>query len=187
MADTISWIATIATIIAASMTAANLGSRITGYGFCVFLLGSLTWLAVGLMTQQPALTWTNAVLTGLNIFGIWRWLGRQTRVEEGARAAAKASRRTPGEALFPISLLARASVLNETCELGRCVDAMAGCGSGEVSYLVVSEGGVAGVGETLRRLPWGLARVEGESVVAALSAQQFKSLEQLERDQWPAR
>ena len=33
MADTISWVATVATIIAASMTAANLGSRITGYGF----------------------------------------------------------------------------------------------------------------------------------------------------------
>src|SRR5205085_4210241 len=33
MADTITWVATIATIIAASMTAANLGSRITGYGY----------------------------------------------------------------------------------------------------------------------------------------------------------
>ena len=91
MADTISWIATIATIIAASMTAANLGSRITGYGFCVFLIGSLAWLATGLGTGQPALTWTNVVLTMLNIFGIWRWLGRQAKVEEGARAASEAS------------------------------------------------------------------------------------------------
>jgi len=39
MADTISWMATIATIIAATMTASNLGSKITGYGFAVFLLG----------------------------------------------------------------------------------------------------------------------------------------------------
>ena len=44
MADIISWVATIATIVAASMTAANLGSRITGYGFCVFLAGSIAWL-----------------------------------------------------------------------------------------------------------------------------------------------
>ena len=86
MADTISWAATIATIIAAFMTAANLGSRITGYGFAVFTLGALCWLAVGLMTNQPALLWTNVVLLILDVFGVWRWLGRQSKVEEGARA-----------------------------------------------------------------------------------------------------
>ena len=47
MADIISWIATVATIIAALMTASNLGSRITGYGFGVFTVGSLSWLAIG--------------------------------------------------------------------------------------------------------------------------------------------
>src|SRR3982750_93486 len=99
MADTISWIATVATILAASMTAANLGARITGYGFAVFLLGSLSWLATGLLTNQPALVWTNAVLTLLNIFGIWRWLRRQAKVEKGARAASEASEEAPGEAL----------------------------------------------------------------------------------------
>src|SRR4051794_22235505 len=123
MADTISWVATIATIIAASMTAANLGSRITGYGFCVFLVGSLAWLATGLMTEQPALVWTNGLLTVLNIFGIWRWLGRQAKVEEGARSASQASELTPGEALFPISLLSRAPVVGGKSELGRCIDA----------------------------------------------------------------
>ncbi len=51
MADFIPWVATVATIIAASMTAANLGTRITGYGFAVFLVGSLAWLAAGLMTR----------------------------------------------------------------------------------------------------------------------------------------
>src|SRR5215213_4853764 len=110
MADSISWIATVATIIAASMTAANLGARITGLGFAVFLIGSLSWLGVGLLTAQPALMWTNIVLTVLNLFGVWRWLGRQARVEEGARAASEASEQTPGEALFPISLLSRTPV-----------------------------------------------------------------------------
>src|SRR6476646_10759599 len=123
MADTISWAATFATIVAASMTAANLGSRITGYGFCVFLVGSLSWLAAGLITGQLALIWTNAVLTILNIFGIWRWLGRQTKVEEGARTASEASELTPGEALFPVSMLSRAPVMSGSTELGRCVDA----------------------------------------------------------------
>jgi len=91
MENTVSWIATAATIAAACMTASNLGSRITGYGFAVFTLGSLAWLAVGLLTGQPALVWTNVVLTFLNLFGVWRWLGRQAAVEEGSRAAARAS------------------------------------------------------------------------------------------------
>jgi hypothetical protein len=185
MADSISWVATIATVIAASMTAANLGSRITGYGFAVFLIGSLSWLAVGLMSGQPALTWTNIVLTGLNVFGIWRWLGRQTKVEEGARSAAEASETTPGEALFPISLLSRAPVEAGGKTVGTCIDAMAGCGTGQLNYVVVSQGGVAGIGETLRRLPWRSARVEEDKVVAKIVS--FEGLEELQRDQWPAR
>jgi hypothetical protein len=184
MADTISWIATIATIIAASMTAANLGSRITGYGFCVFLIGSLAWLATGLGTGQPALTWTNVVLTMLNIFGIWRWLGRQAKVEEGARTAAEASEQSSGETLFPVSLLSRAPVCSRDSEAGQCIDAMAGCSSGGLRYVVVSQGGVAGVGETLRRLPWAAAKVEGEQVITDAD---LGRLEQLPRDQWPAR
>jgi membrane protein implicated in regulation of membrane protease activity len=187
MADLISWIATIATIIAASMTAANLGARITGFGFAVFLVGSLSWLATGLMTGQPALTWTNAVLTVLNIFGVWRWLGRQASVEEGGRAAAEASVETPGEALFPVSQLGRAEVVGGEGPLGRCIDALAGCRSGRIVYVVVSEGGVAGVGETLRRLPWSQAHVNGDEVVAELGQDGFANLQKLQRDQWPAR
>jgi hypothetical protein len=184
MTDTISWAATIATVIAATLTASNLGSRITGYGFCVFLVGSLAWLATGFLTHQPALMWTNIVLTVLNIFGIWRWLGRQAKVEEGARTASEASEQTPGEALFPISLLSRAMVVRGGTELGRCVDAMAGCRRGRVSYVVLSQGGVAGVGETLRRLPWSCSSVDGDQVITDADPDR---LEALPRDQWPAR
>ena len=185
MADTISWIATIATIVAASMTAANLGSRITGYGFCVFLVGSLCWLANGLMTGQPALTWTNVVLTILNIFGIWRWLGRQKGIEEGAASAAEASERTPGEALFPVSRLTAVPIEDGAGNrLGTCIDAMAGCSSGELRYVVASEGGVAGMGEVLRRLPWEKARIDEDKLI---SGEKFEDLETIERDQWPAR
>ena len=35
------WVAPIATTIAALMTASNLGSRITGYGFISFTIGSI--------------------------------------------------------------------------------------------------------------------------------------------------
>jgi hypothetical protein len=187
MAQTISWIATIATIVAASMTAANLGSRMTGYGFLVFTVGALCWIAVGILTHQPALMWTNVVLTFLDMFGIWRWLRRQTEVEEGASAASAASEDSSGETLFPVSLLTRAVVRSRDGEIGHCVDAMAGCETGCLSYVVISEGGIAGVGERLRRLPWCNARVEGDIVLAKLRAEQFEKLLELPRDQWPAR
>jgi hypothetical protein len=185
MADTISWVATIATIIAALMTASNLGSRVTGFGFAVFTVGAFCWIGVGVSSHQPALMWTNIVLFAVDIFGVWRWLGRQAKVEEGARAATQASEHMPGETLFAVSLLGRAPVLCGDRQVGHCIDAMAGCRSGRLDYLVVSEGGLAGVGERLRRLPWKHAHVQEESVVARIGAEQFEKLEELQRDQWP--
>ena len=188
MAESISWVATVATIIAASMTAANLGSRITGYGFCVFLVGSISWLATGLMTQQPALVWTNVVLTMLNIFGIWRWLGRQARIEEGASNAADRSAERPSETLFPVSLLQRAPVEDgQGNPLGVCVDAMAGCSSGKLRYVVASQGGMAGVGETLRRVPWEESRIDSDRLVVDVDDEGFGKLQVIEKDKWPDR
>ena len=188
MADVIQWIATAATITAALMTASNLGSRITGYGFAVFLAGSLAWLTAGVMTGQPALTWTNVVLSVLNLFGMWRWLGRQAKVEEGAHEAAEASaKRSTTATLFAVSQLTSTRVRSGGEELGHCVDAMAGCDDGRLRYIVVSEGGVAGVGETLRRLDWNDARVERDTVHTGLSRAQFEALETVERNRWPER
>jgi hypothetical protein len=187
MAEMISWIATGATIIAASLAAANLGSRVTGYGFVLFTGGALCWIIVGLQSHQPALMWTNVVLTVLDAFGVWRWLGRQAKVEEGARTAERASEMSAGEALFPVSLLSSAPVRTGKDELGRCIDAMAGCETGRISYVVVSEGGIAGIGETLRRLPWSSANVDGESVIVATTREGFRRFEELPRDQWPGR
>ena len=188
MEQTISWVATGATIAAASITASNLGSRITGYGFIVFTIGSLSWLAFGLLSGQPALVWTNAVLILLNIFGVWRWLGRQARIEEGAKAGAEDSHHAPGEDLFALSLLAKAPLIAaDGTELGRTVDAMAGCSSGRLQYLVVSQGGMAGVGETLRRLPWQHCRIEDEHVITTFDPSRFSTLERIEPDHWPGR
>jgi hypothetical protein len=188
MDQTISWVATAATIAAASITASNLGSRITGYGFVIFTVGSIAWLTFGLMSGQPALVWTNVALTFLNLFGVWRWLGRQARIEEGAKAGAEDSHRAPGEDLFALSMLAKAPLTAaDGAELGRSVDAMAGCSSGRLHYLVVSEGGMAGVGETLRRLPWRHCRVEDDRVIAAVDSKSFGTLERIEPDHWPGR
>ena len=187
MAEILPWIATVATITAAFMTASNLGARVTGYGFAVFLVGSLCWIAVGATSNQPALLWTNAVLTLLNIFGIWRWLGRQAKVDEGTKVASRVSEELPSETVFPISLLTRATLVGRDGPLGICIDAMAGRDSGRIAYVGVSEGGVAGVGETLRRLPWSRARIDGDAVHVDLSKAEFGATQTFEKDSWPAR
>ena len=187
MYELLSWTATVATIGGAVLTASNLGARVTGTGFIVFLVGSVCWLGVGWLGGQPALIWTNVVLTLLNIFGIWRWLGRQAALEHGGKSAAHASEATPGEALFPISLLAKAKVTVAGEDAGTCVDAMAGARSGRIAYVIVSEGGVAGVGERMHRLDWKDARLEGERLLARMEADQYRALPELTKDEWPGR
>jgi hypothetical protein len=182
------WVAPIATTIAALMTASNLGSRVTGYGFVVFTVGSIAWLTLGIVTGQPNLLWQNAILTALNLFGIWRWLGRQARLEEGGRQAQESSEDLPGEDLFPISTLTRANLIADNGEeLGSAVDAMAGCGSGGVRYLVVSSGGVGGVGEVFRRVDWNHVGVTSDTIRFAGPQSRFAALPTVEKDQWPAR
>ncbi|CAA9489764.1 MAG: hypothetical protein AVDCRST_MAG09-89 [uncultured Sphingomonas sp.] len=183
-----SWVATVATIFAACLTASNLGSRITGYGFIVFTVGSIAWFTLGILTGQPALIWTNIVMTALNLFGVWRWLGRQAKVEDGAQAAAEESRALPGETLFPASSLNSAKLVSaDGANLGTCVDAMLGCGSGRLQYLVVAEGGLAGVGETFRRLEWGDAQVHDGAVQTRFDEGRFSTLPELTKDNWPGR
>ena len=182
-----SYVAPVATTIAALIVASNLGSRITGAGFIVFTMGSVAWAMLGLAMDQPNLLWQNVILTALNLFGVWRWLGRQRRFEEGAETAAEESKARASENLFPVSILAKAPVISsDGQELGRSVDAMAGCSSGRIAYVVVSEGGVAGVGEKLRRLPWSACSVEEDQVKTAGPQSRFCALETLEPDHWPA-
>lgn len=188
METILTFVAPIATIIAALITASNLGAKITGTGFIVFTVGSLAWLTLGLIGDDPALLWMNVVLTLLNLFGIGRWLGRQAKFDDGGEYAASASQRRASETLFPLSLLTSGKLAGRDGEpFGQCVDAMAGCASGRIVYLVVAEGGVGGVGERLRRIEWSDVRVDGDAVIANFDAARFDRLEVLEKDKWPGR
>ena len=188
METILTWVAPVATIVAALMTASNLGARITGIGFIVFTMGSLCWLALGMIGDNPALLWMNAVLTLLNLFGIWRWLGRQGRSEAGAQAATDASTDLPGDDLFPASLFTNGKVLGTVNDaIGTCVDAMLERGSGRPKYLVISEGGVVGVGETLRRLPWSDVSVADDNFHTSLVAGDLVRYDLLTRSEWPGR
>ena len=188
METVLTWVAPIATIIAALMTASNLGAKITGAGFIVFTVGSLSWLTLGIVRDDPALLWMNGVLTALNLFGIWRWLGRQAKFEDGGQHAAEVSAAKPTETLFPLSLATKATVTGPGgIELGKSVDAMAGCASGRIFYLVVAEGGLGGVGEKLRRIDWNDVTVDQDTIRATLDRSAFEQLVPLEKAKWPAR
>jgi hypothetical protein len=175
-------------ILGALLTASNLGARITGTGFIAFTLGSLLWLAIGLLSGPSSLVWQNIVLTLLNAFGIWRWLGRQRQFEKGGEGASAASEDTLGEALFPASALNGGDVASTSgVSLGSTVDAMVGCRSGRIAYVVVAQGGVGGVGEVLHRVDWRDFRKDEEGFACMLDDRAFRALPKIERDHWPAR
>jgi hypothetical protein len=147
------WVAPAATMIAAVMTASNLGARVTGWGFVVFSVGSVCWTIVGLATGQQNLLWTNGFLTLVNAMGVWRWLGRQARYEDGSKAAAiqSAERRVP--TLFSAAALSGRKLAGPNGEpLGTIVDGMRRCTDSSLVYIVVRHGGFGGVGEQLHAL-----------------------------------
>lgn len=153
MADLAGWIAPTATMIAAMMTAANLGARITGWGFVVFCVGSVAWTTVGLTSGQTNLVLSNAFLTLVNVVGVWRWLGRQASYDKGSSAAEDASARHAVPSLYAAGGVIGARLSGPGGEtVGTLVDAMLGCGDNAIAYVVVSIGGVGGVGETLHAL-----------------------------------
>ncbi len=188
MEETAGFIAPAATMIAAMMTAANLGARVTGWGFVVFTLGSLAWSVVAVTSGQTNLLATNLFLTLVNIVGIWRWLGRQRAYEDGARRAAARSRSVAAPSLFAASALSAMPVSDiRGEEVGTAVDAMIECKSGCLSYVVIASGGLGGIDEMLRAVPAALLDCHADGFVLLMSAAEFEKREPLDGAAWPGR
>lgn len=182
------WVAPVATTLAALITAANLGARITGIGFIVFMIGSIAWSTVGYLTDQPNLLYQNILLCVINAIGIWRWLGREARYDTGAKQAARISERQDSETLFPISRLSGGEIRDGSgTAVAQAIDAMAACRDGRIHYVVVSEGGIGGVGERLHALRWEDLTVCADTVGTRLTSEQLAALPVLAADQWPGR
>jgi len=180
------WVAPIATMIAAMMTAANLGARVTGWGFVVFTVGSIGWSFVGWSSGQTNLVATNAFLTLVNGVGIWRWLGRQRAIEDGAESAKEASRRSSSATLFTATGFAGMPVFdNDGVPVGRTVEALLACDTGQVSYIVVSSGGVGGIDETLRPVAHADVRFDHGQLSLLMPADEYEQIEPLEAGDWP--
>jgi hypothetical protein len=74
------WFASISGVIAAFMIALDLGRRMTGWGFALFVASSMAWIAGALMTSDEPLWSQNLVLFGINLFGVYRYLIRKKPV-----------------------------------------------------------------------------------------------------------
>jgi hypothetical protein len=74
LGEIIRWSASVSGILAAVVVALNLGRRITGIGFVVFTVSSVSWMVAGYLENLPSLVTQNVVLTAINLLGIYRWL-----------------------------------------------------------------------------------------------------------------
>ena len=187
MFDAAGWVAPAATMIAAIMTAANLGARVTGWGFAVFAVGAIAWIVVAAGTGQHNLLWSNAFLLLVDLVGVWRWLGRRARYDAGAEAAATRSAAAAAPTLFPVTRLEGMNVQDRNgSAIGTTVEAMASCDAGSIHYLVVREGGIGGVGERLHALGWHEITLEEAGMVSRLDADALARRPILDAQKWPA-
>ncbi|WP_294391799.1 PRC-barrel domain-containing protein [uncultured Sphingomonas sp.] len=168
------------------MTAANLGPRVTGWGFVVFTIGAIAWVIVGIATNQQNLLISNAFLLLVDVVGVWRWLGRRARYDSGAEAARQESVSAPTADLFALSKLEGMPVRDGADRtIANVVEAMATCDRGSVSYLVVCEGGIGGVGERLHALRWSEVTVCDGYVRTRIDAAELATRTALEPGNWP--
>jgi hypothetical protein len=79
--DILKWFASISGIIAAFMVSLDNGRRITGWGFALFVASSIAWITGAMLDGEEALLSQNAVLFGINIFGVYRYLIRKKAVD----------------------------------------------------------------------------------------------------------
>ena len=72
--EVLRWIASVSTMGAGLVLAARVRPRLMGWAFVVLTLGSIIWVGIGYLTKEYALMAQNAVITVINVFGIYRWL-----------------------------------------------------------------------------------------------------------------
>ena len=66
------WVGTLTGIAAASLIALNIS--MSGWGFAVFLVSSLSWGTAAFLMGETSLLLLQGVFTIINALGIYRWL-----------------------------------------------------------------------------------------------------------------
>ncbi len=68
------WAASLGTIVAAGLIAADMTRRVTGWGFVLFCSVSILWIISAILDGAIPLAVMNAVLFVINGWGVWRFL-----------------------------------------------------------------------------------------------------------------
>ena len=183
--DLAGWTASVATIIGALMTASNLGSRITGWGFVSFTIGSAAWALLGVLSQEQSLLVTNLFLALVNALGVWRWLGHKAQYEKAANDLANRSRAHDRDSLLPVSSLPGAVVTdNLGNKAGTVVEAMLGCNDGNLSQVVIAASNGAIAAEELRAVDGKMVRLTTKGLKLSIDRAAFIALPVLDKADW---
>jgi hypothetical protein len=96
------WFAAIGTMIAAGLIAADLGRKVTGWGFVLFVVVAISWVVSGLTSDPPAypLAVMNGILLCINAWGVWQFLlnpRKKREIEIVERYAEKVHERIEAE------------------------------------------------------------------------------------------
>lgn len=179
-------IAPVATVIAAIMTAANLGPRITGYGFIVFTIGSIAWCIVGFSSGQAHLLATNGFLAVVNLIGIWRWLGRIAKFDDGAKAAEIKSAEHVHPTLLSVGNIVDRPIAGKSGnKIATAIGLMAEADNGRLAYVIMGYGGLAGAGEKLVSAPWSEFTLTGDMLCVDFDADDLDRLPSVDPAAWP--
>jgi len=88
------WMGAIGAILAAALIAADLGRRVTGWGFALFSVVSVVWIVSGLTaTDGMPIAVQNGLLLLINLYGVWQFLlspKKKREIEEAEKIAAQA-------------------------------------------------------------------------------------------------
>ncbi len=68
------WFGAIGAILAAALIAADLGRKVTGWAFVLFVAVSIAWIAAGIIAGTMPLVVQNGLLLAVNAYGVWQFL-----------------------------------------------------------------------------------------------------------------
>ena len=94
------WLAAIGTMLAAALIAADLGRKVTGWGFVLFCAVSVTWIVSGLTSDAIPIAAMNGILLLINAWGVWRFLlspKNRAKLEKLEELEAEAEREAEAE------------------------------------------------------------------------------------------
>jgi hypothetical protein len=62
-------------VLAALLVSLNVGRRVTGWAFVLFVTSSIALIAWGFLAQDSeGIGWQNVAMLGINLVGVWRYL-----------------------------------------------------------------------------------------------------------------